>query len=64
MPERFMTDEKDENMDVLLKLKKTRYNNLLLLYWEREVRGLKFLKKKKNPDAGRLLDFLFCRCLE
>ena len=46
MPERFMTDEKDENMDVLLKLKKTRYNNLLLLYWEREMRGLKFLKKK------------------
>ena len=63
MPERLMTDEKDENMDVLLKLKKTRYNNLLLLYWEREVRGLKFLKKNP-PDAGRLLDFLFCRCLE
>ena len=63
MPERLMTDEKDENMNVLLKLKKTRYNNLLLLYWEREVRGLKFLKKK-TPGAGRLLDFLFCRCLE
>ena len=62
MPERLMTDEKDENMDVLLKLKKTRYNSLLLLYWEGEVGGLKFLKK--TPDAGRLLDFLFCRCLE
>ena len=52
MPERLMTDEKDENMDVLLKLKKTRYNNLLLLYWEREVRGLKFLKKNPRMLGG------------
>ena len=55
MPERFMTDEKDENMDVLLKLKKTRYNNLLLLYWEREVRGLKFLNKKKKPGCWEVV---------
>ena len=53
MPERLMTDEKDENMDVLLKLKKTRYNNLLLLYWEREMRGLKFLKK--NPGCWEVV---------
>ena len=59
MPERLMTDEKDENMDVLLKLKKTRYNNLLLLYWEREVRGLKFLKKKKTRMLGGCWTFYF-----